>query len=350
MAEPFVFYFKPGRGGRPEILYMLDLDCRCGLCGHEQFQRFYHSVPFHGLTLEELEGLAEEGPEKAGYECENCGEEVGQKEVHRVALTFGFADEAGLVQIYLDLREEQRSYELVPGQRFDPQAIPRWWADEKTAPRGTLVTRELTEDLVEDHLGRPFTVKLAWRDLLEDWFEDPEGGAFSNFGPDLWVAIDESEESAGELAQEIDDDEFWEAFDAGTLAVISLHESIPEGLATHERPERLDGRWSTWLVEPLKELVLGGKVWADAYLSRTAALEALKRAFDVARLTYRVQETEADIFVVDITTPTGAVFGKGLAVSSVLRRAVYTGVTPGEAARLTAEEIIWLLLGLHERV
>lgn len=347
MAEPFVFYFSPGEGGRPEILYILDLDCRCHLCGHEQFQRYYHSVRFHSLTVEELESLAHEGYKKAQYDCENCGESVGPEEVRRTALTFGFADEAGLIQIYIDRLEGRKSFELVPKRRLDPQSMPRWWSNAATAPRNTLVVDEIDDDIVEDHLERPFNAKLAWRDLLEDFLEDPEGGAFSNFGPHLWVAIEENEESAGELAQEIDDDDFWEAYDSGVLAVISLHDSLPNGLATHERPERLDGRWTTWLSRPLVEAVEETQVWADAYLSRKAAIKALKRVFKVARLDYEIRETEADVFFINITTPTGAVFGKGLALSSVLRRAVYTGITPGEAARLTAEEILWLLLDLE---
>lgn len=346
MAEPFVFYFQPDASGRPEILYILDLDCRCHLCGHEQFQRFYHSTPFHELTLDDLDVLAEDGHLKADYECENCGESVGPQEVRRSALTFGFADETGLIHIYVDHLEDQKSYELVPRRRLDPQAVPRWWPDPANAPRNTLITSELDDEILEDHLGRPFNVKLAWTDLLEDFLDDPEGGAFSNFGPHLWAAIDHSEEAAGELAQEIDDDDFWDAFDAARLAIISLHDSIPDGLATHKHPQSLDGRWQTWLPDTVLNAIDQHDLWADAYLSRNAAIKAVTRAFKVARLNFTLQHTEADTFFIEITTPTGTVFGQGLTLSSILRRAVYTGITPGEAGRLTAEEILWLLLDI----
>ena len=77
MPEPFVFQFKPGPKGHPEAMYMLDLDCACATCGHVQFQRFYHSTPFHELTVVDLERLADRAVLKAGYNCENCGEAVG---------------------------------------------------------------------------------------------------------------------------------------------------------------------------------------------------------------------------------------------------------------------------------
>lgn len=344
MAEPFVFHFKPGPDGRPEILYILDLDCICGLCGHKQFQRFYHSTPFHSLTLTGLEKRVTEGPLKAGYECENCGEAVGANQVGRTALTYGFADDAGLLQIFDDLNEKTRRYEITARRRLDPQATPRWAPDEEAPEEGRWTPEELTDDIVEDCLGRPFNLKLAWRDLLEDWLDDPEGGAYSRLAKDLWVVTDGDEQAASELAQEITDQDFWDAYDEGDLAVISLHDSIPTGLATHEHPDLLSGRWPTWLDASLRDVVDQQDAWVDAYISRTAAIESLTRAFDVARLTYKTQRTDADTYFSEITTPTKAVYGRGISVSSLLRRAVYTGMTPGEAARLTAEEVIGVLL------
>lgn len=344
MAEPFVFHFKPGPTGKPEILYMLDLDCVCGLCGHVQLQRFYHSAPFHTLTLEGLVKRADEASLKAGYACENCGEAVGANEVRRTSLTFGFADDSGVIRIFDDLMEGRRRFEVTAKHRLDPQAVPRFFADENAHGDGHYVLDELDEDKVEELLGRPFNLKLAWRDLLEDWFEDPEGGAFSQLAEGLWVVIDDGEQAAGDLIEEMDDEDFWDAYDGARLAVISLHDSIPEGLATQEDPARLSGRWAQWIPEPICEAIEAGELWADAYISRELAIEVVKRAFDVARLTYRCHDTEADVFFVDITTPTGVVYGRGVSISSILRRAVYTGISPGEAARLTAEEIIGTLL------
>ncbi len=320
---------------------MLDLDCACGTCGHEQFQRFYHSLPFHEATVAGLKRKLEEGPLKAGYACENCGDGVGSSQVRRVSLSYGFSDDAGTIQLFRDLRDGTGGVELRAGRRLDPQAVPRWEAKDEP---GRVVLEELDEEGVEAHLGRPFSVKLAWRDLLEDWMEDPEGGAFSAIGSDLWVVIDESEDKAATLMEEIEEEEFWEAYEDGDLAVISLHESVPEGLATHEEPGSIHGRWETWLSDEVVEAIGEGSVWADAYLSRSAAEKVVRRAFDVARLSYEVRRTDADLFFLEITTPTGTVYGRSLSLSSVLRRAVNTGLTPGEAGRLTAEEIIGVLL------
>jgi hypothetical protein len=73
-------------------------------------------------------------------------------------------------------------------------------------------------------------------------------------------------------------------------------------------------------------------------------IEVMEHAFEVARLSYELDQTEVDMFFSEITTPGEEVYGRGVSVSSVLRRAVYTGITPGEAGRLTAEEIAGMLL------
>ena len=347
MGEPFVFQFRPGPRRAPMALYMLDLDCACGTCGYEQFQRFYHAMPFHEATVEGLEERLLQGPLKAGYACENCGDPVGASQVRRVSVSYGFSDDAGTIQLFLDMGTGARAAELTPFRRLDPQAVPRWDVQEDES-LGRVVAATIDDVLIEEVMGRPFNVKLAWRDLLDDFVADAEGGAFSKLARGLWAVIDESEEAAVSLMEEIEDEDFWEALDDGDLAVISLHDSVPEDLATHEAPARMPGRWQTWLPDSVVREIQGGAIWADAYLSRSAAEEVLRRTFDVANLKYHATRTEADLFFLELTTPTGAVYGRSLSLSSVLRRAAYTGLTPGEAARLTAEEIIGVLLQVWE--
>ncbi|TXD33730.1 hypothetical protein FRC98_20205 [Lujinxingia vulgaris] len=342
MAEPFVFHFQRGPAGEPEVMYMVDLDCACQLCGHVQYQRFYHSTAFHTLSLDLLDELAERAYLKAGYECENCGTEVGPDATRRAALTYGFADDAGVIRVFVDRLEETLRYDLQPRRRLDPQAMPTWHPDAESA----LVYDELDEDELEEVFGRPFNIKWAWIDLLEDWVEDPEGGAYSRLAPGLWAVVERDEESADQLADEVDEDEFFDALDSGDLAVIPLHDSLPVALATHDHPERIFGRLHTWLPSSLSTAFKKEEVWADAYVSRQAAIETMERTLTTARLTYTLHQTEADVFFSEITTPTGAVYGRGVAISAVLRRAVHTGLTPGEAARLTAEEIVGILLQL----
>jgi hypothetical protein len=106
----------------------------------------------------------------------------------------------------------------------------------------------------------------------------------------------------------------------------------------------MPGRWQTWLPEPVQEVLEAGKCWAEAYVSRRKVIEAVERTFKLAQLDYKIERTDVDIFFSDITTPGGETYGRGVSVASILRRAVYTGITPGEAGRLTAEEIAGMLL------
>jgi hypothetical protein len=340
MAEPFVFYFRRGPRGRPEVMYMTDLECRCGLCGHLQLQRFYHATDFHSLTLQGLEALFDEAYEKASYVCENCGTDVGPDHVLRTALTYGFADDAGLIRLYDDFEDDVRRYQLVPRRRLDPQDIPHFVPD----PLRGIEVDVLDDETLDQHLGRPFSLKQAWTELIEDWLSDPEGGAYARFCEALWVVVEATEELAGELIDEVDDALFQQYQNDGDLIVVAIGESVPHDLATHKHPEHMAGRWQTWMPRHIGRAIVEHNLWADAHLSRKAALETVARAFDTARLRYEVDKTSADTFFSQITTPTGAVYGRGLSLSSVLRRAVYTGLTPGEAARLTAEEIIGVLL------
>lgn len=323
-------------------MYIADVRCECGLCGHVQMQRFYHSTPFHPLSVERLGQLLAEVPHKAGYECENCGEEVGPEHVAQAALTYGFPDDAGIIRGYLDRSGTQPfvEFELQANRRLDPQELPGW---TPKAERGIACDR-LTESSIERAFDRVFNPKLLWLELFEDWAADPEGGAFACAAPGYWLVIEETEQAASELAEEIDDEDFRDAYDDGDLMVIALADSTPAQLATHSHPEQIPGRWQTWLPEQTRELLEDGDAWAEAYVSRSGVVEAIERTFEVAQLTYEIDRTDVDLFFSKITTPGEEIYGRGVAVSSVLRRAVCTGITPGEAGRLTAEEIAGMLL------
>ncbi|MGM0559192.1 MAG: hypothetical protein ACQEVA_22595, partial [Myxococcota bacterium] len=164
-----------------------------------------------------------------------------------------------------------------------------------------------------------------------------------------WIVIDESEAMASELVEEIEDAEFDQEFVDGQLIVIPLLESTPGDLATHEHPDYMPGRWRTWLPEAAQQALDDGAAWAEAHVVARHAIEMVEHTFREARLDYRVEQTEADTYFFEITTPGEAVYGRGVSVSSMIRRAVFTGITPGEAARLTAEEIAGMLLGVWER-
>ncbi len=340
MAEPFVFHFRPGKNAAPEVMYMADVYCQCGLCGNEQYQRYYHATPFHAFTPAAFDRLLGEIHHKADYECENCGTPVTAEHVLHGALTYGFVDDSGVVCGYIDRKTNQRSYQLIAKRRLDPQEMPRW----QPSPEFGVTLDQLDDTTIEHVLDRPFNAKLAWIDLFEDWLNDPTEGAYARIAPGFWIAIDESEDAANEMSADIEDAQPFDGFEYGDMMIIALNDSIPDGLATHQNPQTMSGRWQTWLPPHILDAINHNKVWADAYMSRTSVIEILKRTFDSANLTYELDTTEADVFFSNITTPGEGVYGRGVSVASVLRRAVYTGLTPGEAARLTAEEIVGVLL------
>jgi hypothetical protein len=343
MAEPFVFRFAPGAHGEPEVMYVADVRCACGLCGHVQMQRFYHATPFHPLTVEGVAELAARVHDKADYECENCGEAVGPDHVTKAALTYGFPDGAGIIRAFVDepgTEDVTIEYELTPDWRLDPQALPGWTPDSDRGP----VYPRLTETIIEREFGRVFNPKLLWIELFEDWRDDPEGGAFACAAPGYWLLIDDSEQAASELAEDIDDQAFRDAYDNADLMVIPLVDAAPQNLATHKYPDKIPGRWQTWLPDEVQESLEAGNAWAEAYVSRQGLIEVMEHAFEVARLSFEIDQTEVDVFFSEITTPGDEIYGRGISVSSMLRRAVYTGITPGESGRLTAEEIAGMLL------
>lgn len=343
MTEPFVFHFKPGPQGRIEAMYMLDLDCACGLCGHEQLQRFYHSTPFHELTVPTLEQLADSAALKAGYECENCGEAVGADEVRHSCLTFGFADDAGIIRIFDDLSEQARSVELTARRRLDPQAMPRWSADPEAHGEGHWVVDELDERTVRRRLGRPINAKLAWRDFLSERLEADSTAGWTRIATGLWAVAAPDVEAAREVADGIDDEQFQRTREDGELAAAELDDAVPDGLPTHPSPTTLEGAWQTWLPEPVVDALEADRLCAVAHVDRRPVVETIERTFEVGRLDWETR-TDDGIVYADLTTPTDTTFDEPLPVESVVRRAVHTGLTPGEAARLTAEEIVGTLM------
>lgn len=341
MAEPFVFHFSPGPSGRPEIMYILDLDCQCGLCGYEQFQRFYHSTPFHRLTLAGLEDLIDRGPLKASYECENCGEAVGANQVRNAALIYGFCDDSGVLRIFDDIGDGGRRWEVTGCRRLDPQVVPRWEADPAAFSERHRALDDLHEQDVQELLGRPFNLKLAIRDLLLQWTDNQDQPLGCRLTDDFWIAIASDQQQARDVDFDRDCNDHCE----GNRSVIALHDSRPEELPFHGDASHLAGRWSTWLPAETQQALSTGQLWIDIHLSSTAAIHVIERTFEVGRLEFVRRDGDETVFS-QIKTPRGTVFDHELGLQSVLQRAAFTGITPGEAGRLCGEEIVGGLLGI----
>lgn len=318
MAEPFVFHFKPGPTG-PEQMYIADIRAECALCRHVQFQRYYHSTPLHTVTPRALQQLALGVGGKLEFECPNCGEPVRPAQAVSTTLTWGFADDAGLIRGYLRDAHDAASlrWQFTPRRRLDPQDLPGWEPDPAEAIFATL-----DDALVEEQLGRALNPKSLIREVLEDWRADPAGGAVAVVCDDMRLIATADDASVDDLLDRPHD------------VLVGLADCVPESLATHRDPTLLAGRFDGWMPAGVDLRRIYFAVASDAVDA------AFARAFEVANLTF--DRTEAGFE--NITTPRDSRFPRAVSTQSVLRRAVYTGITPGDAARLTAEEIIGNLL------
>jgi hypothetical protein len=341
MAEPFVFSFAPGPGGHPEAMYIADLWCACGVCGHPQIQRFYHSTPLHPLTFEQLSALARSLHERADSTCENCDTVLGARDVASTVLRYAFADDAGELVCFTDelgsVDGPRQRWQILRHRRLDPQVQPSQHPDEAHD-----LLEEIDEDLIQQRVDRAFSVKLAWRSLLAEWRADPEGGAWTQVSPDCFLALETSEDAMEALLDELYDREDLSGDDWYELPLI---ESSPDGLPTHEDTERISGHWRGWLPEEITRQLEEGDLIAVALIHPEHARQVITRAFEVARLEFEQgEDDDGEQMYSHITTPRESAYPGELFLSDVLARAAYTGITPGEAARLTAEEIVGVLL------
>lgn len=337
MAEPFVFHFKPRPDGFPEVMTIVDLQGICALCQHDEIQRFYRALPFHSMTFDKLLELARGVDAWAEYECANCGSEVGPDQVVASAMVWGFADDSGLIRIFR--RGDDEQYQLAPGLRLDPQELPGFEPDPN---QGTIV-ETFDADAVEDLLGRPFSIKRAIRELLVEVWR--EGGGWAPFGKGLWLVADRDAERLQDHVDEIGDPSFRDATEADSLVSIDLLDSAPHGLETLHDPVGMPGRLETWLGPDIVARLQSGELAARALVDTRLIRASLERAFDVARL----EGDFDDERVAAITTPTEQPYPHELRYHAIARRGVYTGISPGEAARLTAEEVVSNLLNLKRR-
>jgi hypothetical protein len=124
----------------------------------------------------------------------------------------------------------------------------------------------------------------------------------------------------------------------------SLLDATPHGLITHRTPERCVGRWEQWLPASVQSALRDGTLILWAVASPEHALDVIERAFEVARLSWTLDEDGTFATIRDIKTPHEELYPGQLSAQVLLKRAVYTGLTPGEAARLSAEEIVGTLL------
>lgn len=325
--EPFVFAFSRGEDDAPRVMFVADVACACGLCGQPQLQRFYHSTPFHALTLGRLERLARGVNAKAGYSCPNCGTPVGPGEVERGALIYGFPDDAGTLTATVDYTSGgSPRWEIAPERRLDPQAQPRF-----TPAEGVELFDALDDAILLERCGRVFNLKALWRELAADWLRDPDGGASALASRGCWLLIDRDADALDALAE----DALAEVEDADAFVGVPLTPDAP----------RWAGEFDGWMPERMLDALRAGEAHAEAMISEDEVAGAVRRAFEVGRLKWVEREGDDGALVFDeIATPRGEPFPGTLDLGELAERAARTGVTAGEAGRLAAEEVVGALL------
>ncbi len=335
MGKPFTFHFSRADDGSLRAMTMLDLQATCGLCGYEEMQRFYRGVFFHNLNIPRFLRLIREAPRLLKYSCSNCGEPVVPGMVHRGALTYGFVGGDGVIHAFFKVDEREGIdpiFLLRERRRLDPQALPTWDADDADERDRTF---ELDEDMVFEALGRTMHPKGVWRSLWEEFFEDPAAQC-EHVAPGCWLYLGNDEESLDDF-----EEDFPEDFEG--LVRFAVQEE-PEGDRWFQG--KMHGRYAQWLPPNASGALAQNGCVALALLDPEVALREIEWALERARLEFVREGEEAQVRITNITTPRGVCWEGEIVLEDVLKFAATTAVTPSEAGRFVAEEVIAELLGL----
>lgn len=334
MSHAFSFHFSWSASGRPRQMTIVDLEATCPTCGYDEIQRFYHGIPLHELTLARFRKLPQEVVRLSGYECSNCGTSVQPPSRTRGTVVFAFVGGEGIVRTFFDVRDPQPvhlRYAFEPGARLDVQALPLLDAEPLAATVG------LREQLVEEELHRAFdrrfNLKAAWRAMLLGTLPP-----MSRVAPGVIANIShEAEQEYSDVRDPID--VHCAALDAlWPLDVLTPPPPFKAGLA----PERSPGHPGEWLPETHSSQVYSGKIKLTALLSPEIARQTFVETLEAARLSVTFDGHRFS----RITTPRDTLYEREIDLRTILARAAWTALTPAEAARLTAEEIVAELMGL----
>ena len=346
MGEPFVFHFKAGDLGQPQVMYIADLSCACTLCGHPQLQRFYHATDFHSLTWSSLHTLARALPQKVDYTCENCGTPSTVDFVQHVVLIHGSPDHLFELTMMAPVEAGEVgswTYRVTPHRRLDPQVQPVFQMPEDAQH----VHRDLSHETFQALTGRVLNIKRGVLGVVRA-SASQASAAWAQLAPGVWVVAAQGSGQLEDALTLLESDAL--ATHLHDLVSYSLIESEPSSLATHDYPHAMHGRWTSWFDPSTRDALLAGECLIEVLVSEQEAIDAMAYTFETARLSFElVDDPEHGQTFERISTPRGETFARAVIVDDLLRRAVHTGITPGEAGRLTGEEIVGLLLGVwHE--
>lgn len=343
MGKPFVFHFKAGDLGQPQLMYIADLSCACTLCGHPQLQRFYHATDMHSLTWAGLHDLAASIAQKVDYTCENCGTASTLDFVKRVVLIYGSADHLFELTMMASVEHGVAgawTYRVTLDRRLDPQVQPAF----EMPSDAQHVYETLEHETFRALTGRAFSIKRGILNVIQK-SQEHTSAAWARLAPGMWVVAGGDEAQVEGALEDLEADHLGAYMP--DLVSFSLLHSEPITPATHDYAHAMHGRWPSWFDPQTRQNLENGKCTVNVLVSEQEAIDALAYTFNTARLSFDlVDDPEAGQTFERISTPRDEVFGRAVVVDDVLRRAVHTGMTPGEAARLTGEEVVGLLLGV----
>ena len=345
MAKPFTFHFSHGAHDTPRVMLIVDFQTQGQICGYEEIQRFFHGIPFHSLNILRFMCFVVESSALVGFACTNCGEKIDAAMATQGAVTYGFADGSGTVQAHFQCVEglpRGLVYTLDGARKLDPQSLPPWTAG-KQRPVEDYVDG-LDEELVAENLGRVFSLKGLWRSMFEEHARSGET-LMERAAKGCWIFVGADEHEVDEMVQDSGDEDFDRLYRCGELSLHTLDEA-PESVLISGGEGPTHGNYRQWLQGEAIEAIEEGRCVGEVYMRSSEALEAVDAAFRLARLEFVVNDSTEGVFVTQITTPRGAVLEAGVELCDVLRLAAHTGITPGEAGRMVAEEVVAELLGI----
>lgn len=344
MGKPFTFHFSYGAKDTPRVMCVVDLQASCAVCGYQEIQRFYRGVPFHSLSNPSFHLLVSQASSWLSFACTNCGSAVDQAQCERGAVTYGFADGAGLVVGHFRCDERgqvaHQGYTLSGGKRLDPQSLPPWTKREPVSEAD--MEPSLNEDLMFEACGRVMSLKGVWRSLLAEHLACGEA-LMEQVSPGCWFVVGADEDDVEALVAEGEDEVLRALADKGEVVLMSLMDP-PEGLPWLKAPSEVHGNPRHWLPPDILEALTEGRLCAEVYMRRADVEEAFLGALRRARLEFRVDDSSGETWVLDVTTPRGVSYDAGVPMSALMAMAAHTAITPGESARMGAEEVVADLL------
>lgn len=313
--------FTPGPGGRPQVLWIGDVEVWCAACGFAQFARWYGNTSWHALTTARLRHELDALPQRVSGQCEQCEAVYGPSEAARYVLHYGLPGLRGRITGFAT-REGQRRWMLAPHRRMDVQLVPEWSPD---IDRSNLEVDVLDEDAARRAFGRALSAKAVVRDAVRNWDGDARILALA---PGLAAVLGEGD--VGDLAARVPD------HIAGAERVV--RPLVVDGVPVDGYPGA-PGEW-------LRGLAIDEDLTVVGVADPDPVRPAIERVIATFPIEVTLDAPTPD--VVRLIAPDDTERDAPLDIhrSDVAAEAAGTLVPPEEAAHLEVERILHALTGL----